>query len=345
MGRRWVTTALLLGLFGTAPASAAPPPPELLMGMAELQRNRPRMAVEKFLKVLREHPDEHRGRLGLVRAFDQLGRCDRIMEHVPALEVTRFWMPDAMIAQADCEVDVGAYAIARSLYQQAIDRQTESPQPPLRLARLCITLGDLSCVGDALDELLVRERGPAWAAVVEAELSVAMAAPSADGQLVALGLYGFVPEVSMESARLQVLRLLDVGDPSTAAERSVELVAANVSSQVYAAIRAEALRRSGYPIDALAAFSRPALRTRADSVQMGAVRARILTDLGELSEARLVLTGLPAGDPEVVASWWYLARARADEAGIEAWHARWAAHHVYGGRPLELLIPLAENAP
>jgi predicted Zn-dependent protease len=334
---------LLLATIGSM--AWARTPPGVMLGLAELERNRPRMALQRFLDVLRDDPEEHRARLGMMRAYDMLGRCDRIAEVSAELEVTRFWMPDAMMAAGTCEADVGQFESARALLQEAIDRKTESPEPALRLARLCALTGDLPCIADALDEAIVRERGPAWVAVVEAELAVMAGDPAADAMLVALGMYGFLPEVRLAAAELRVRRLMDVGEPAEAAEHVKELISADVSSQAYATLRAETLRRAGQPIDALAPFGRPTIRLRPDTVEMAAVRARVLVDLGDLDEARAVLSGAPAAHPEVVASWWYLSRARGDDEAAQRHLARWKAHPLVGHRPLEMLIPVVEDHP
>lgn len=330
----------------TATAEAVSPlRAELVLGMAELKRQRPRLAAEKFRQVLDTDPDDHRARLGLLKAYDALGRCGEIMLEVPLLEASAFWMPDAMMVTATCEADVGAWDAARGLYEAAIERRTESPEATYRLGRLCLDIGDLDCFAGAVDATLERERGPAYALLLEAERAVRGGAADADAQLIALGIYAFVPDVRRGSRVLQVQRLLDDGDPFEADERTVELVTQNVSDQEIAALRAETLRRSGRPVDALSAIERPTLRARPDTLGMAAVRARIYADLGRLDEAHGVAVGLPARHPEVIATRWYLARAADDAAGATRWADRLKAHPLEGWRPLEPLIPISEESP
>ena len=131
--------------------------------------------------------------------------------------------------------------------------------------------------------------------------------------------------------------------PALAADALWFSVLADIRDPQFGLWRAEACRRSGDLECARQAAWRPAMKSRVSPPIGYTVRARILTDEGDLDGARAELAGHPAPDQDadVVATHWYIARAAGEPTGrYEAWYA---AVRTPADGPLEPLVPIASD--
>jgi len=333
LGRAACLLAAGLGLWLSPPAAAGMPA-GLVQGMAELARHRPRLAVQAFRQVLAERPSNLRAHSGLVNAYASLQQCHGVMIHSEYLRNTGFWQPSIVSARADCEAEAGQWSAARNEFRQSLQRPTGDVGAAMGLARLCVVQGDLDCLSEAWIDAMGRDRGPAHVAGHQAEVLVHMGSDEASGHIEALLTYSFLDEIRRQQQLLRATLARYEGDIERAEELSVELVSADPSDQALAAFRAETFRLAGAPVAALGAMERPAVGRRGDSLQMAVVRSRVLVDLADFDGAERALRGLPTDHPEVVASAWYLARARGDDAREAALAAQWRDHPIYGSRAL-----------
>lgn len=334
-----VAVAVVIATTSTAEAI----PGEVLRGRAYLSKGRNRQAAMAFRSLLENDPDNSAARAGLVDAFRGLDRCAEISVHGWWLEGTRHWKPSVMLALAECAIDVGSWDEAEALIDEAIERDTPVVDPPMVAARLCVLKGDEACLDEAWAIAVGRDRGPAHVIAHEAELAVLAGASEAEAMVKGLVTYGFVPEVVDQQRILTAQIAGDEGDCEEVQELTARLVSSSPSSLQVAAVRAELLRRCDDAGLALIAFQRPAVQLRAHTTEARSVHVRILVDLERLDEAEAMLDTLPAGDPRVVASRWYLARARGDEATMAAAAAAWQANPFFGARSLDHLVPQARD--
>jgi hypothetical protein len=121
------------------------------------------------------------------------------------------------------------------------------------------------------------------------------------------------------------------------AERALERARALSPVHIRASVwLAEAQRRQGDVTSAASTLTRPAFERRDPAPVVRAVLARIRVDQGHLDEAEGLLGAHPdPRDPDLLASRWYLARARGEPLG--PWSERLRSR---GGRDPGLLVPV-----
>jgi hypothetical protein len=108
-------------------------------------------------------------------------------------------------------------------------------------------------------------------------------------------------------------------------------------------LRAEALRRIGNADGARNVLD-PERGLALEGMEADAVMARALVDLGELDVAEVRLSAYANyDDPDVLASRWYLARARKDDALMALLAERYAQVQTSPLRVLANLVPVNER--
>ncbi len=151
---------------------------------------------------------------------------------------------------------------------------------------------------------------------------------------------GYAPSWVLE-ARLE----LDLGNPVLADRAAQQAVRKNWRAATGLELRAEALRRHGDGDGAELLLER-GRDLYSQRPTLWAVQARVWVDARNLAEAEELLEHAleqSPYDPELMASAWYLARARGDADEMELWAQRYEAAQVNHLRTLSALVPLTES--
>lgn len=307
-----------------------------------LVTGRPREALNEFVKVTEETPSLPAGWIGLARSHAALGQCRDAVEIFPQWRQAGAYNARAALTEAWCWHRLGDMVNA---IETSYDARRLKPNlaPALYLRALAQSaLGDVDGMEDTLDELLFTRRGEvmvelvrAWDAVERGDEVEYLRATERlrviESDYPSVGVPG-------QLRLMEAQRWLDVGNPDAAVAVLTEFdfQRANIPALVQ---KAEALRRQGKVELALSIFGTQTLRTRSDAVPQS-IRMRILADAGEVEALELRMSMLDdVSSVDLLATGWYVARVRGDEAGMQRFAELWGAANQNPDRSLEQLIP------
>ncbi|MBW1879080.1 MAG: tetratricopeptide repeat protein [Deltaproteobacteria bacterium] len=315
---------------------------DLATGRRFLAGGQHRLAIREFREILEERPNNASATLGLGRALAGIGECEPALAHLGGLRGAAGWNGQAALAEAECLDRLGWDAAADAGYQEALHLAPERVVALFGLALVRLRMGDDPGFEEAVEAL--SERDDAEVMVGMASTWEALERGHADLDVHLLELQDAIVTGGAKRARVQLglvdgQRWLDLGDPWTAAEVLGHATRGFPHHVRAAAYRAEALRRTGDVLAARDTVDRPAVRRARGSV-IQAIRARILVDLGDLEGAESAVGEPLSGDhPEVLASLWYLARARGESARAVELEASWRERVDAADRTLDQLLP------
>ncbi|MBN2798656.1 MAG: tetratricopeptide repeat protein [Deltaproteobacteria bacterium] len=342
-----LSALMILLLPAVALSGAGKARPGVSRGRALLKGGEYAKAQHLFQAALEKNPGDEGAMLGLARAQAHLGQCRRALDRFREARREGAWSAAAAIDEAWCHQQYGHTAQAEAALEEAVVMSPESEQAWYRLGQVRSSLGDHQGVLDAVEALgsLTSRQGPevllswdardrgdedeAWTSLWELQRQQRLR-PTATGTSQALILEGVL--------------LLDVGEPWEASEPLLEAVKRNVQDVLAATWRAESLRRQGFPKWAIAHIDRRVLKGKLDG-RSAAIKARAQVDLGKLDKAEETLRPYRSSfDAEVLASRWYLARARGFQEEAD-WYADWYELAPHGGSlaVLEVLSASAEE--
>ncbi len=293
--------------------------PKSVMGTTLLRGGRAGAAAATFRQQLEKEPDSVQAQAGLGQALAETGECVEALVWLSATVGTLPFTADAAISAAACALHLGDRVEAVWYYQEGL---RVDPEDPRLLTAYVVTLGpsgDSPELLRALDTLeRIHEDGR------DASIYARLALAADRGELDDFDWYAWLWEHEgrspLELRALQARLWLELGDPWSAA-RELEGRARRHQRASTRAVRAEALRRTGNIGEAMYVLADR--RSKSRQMRVDAVQARVEVDNGELDEAEATLQpykGLL--DPEVLASLYYLARARG-EAQAAAEYASW----------------------
>lgn len=332
------------GVEQAAPAAAAvgdaavKPAVGVRRGNMLLRQGYYRVAVGVFEAAVAASPASPEAHLGLGVARARLGTC------APALEEFRAWSDSiafgakvALVA-AHCASRQSRYDEAVAFTLTALEKRPSSRTALARLAMDADLLGDFVLRDAAIEYLWYVSPAQDEALFAEAALALRR------GDLAAFDMVDAMwrreGRASEEMNRMRARSWLDVGDP---VEAYAELRKGGSKLKRGAESRlmmAETMRRLGQLVDASRALS-GALQGKLTGADSDAVNARIFVDSGELDGAAKLLTGYESElGEEMVASRWYLARARGDTAEMAAEEQAFEASRTSSLRTLDQYITL-----
>jgi len=348
---RELLAILLLGVLGAPPVLARPAKddrgafqPHTLDAAAHfVETGKVRRGILVYRGLLKKNPGDDRARLGLAVAVGSLWDCKEPLEILGDLRGGPLWSGVAARAQARCLAVMGDLDAARAA---ADDAATLDPGPGASAARAGLALrdGDRPTFEDALYALSVAPGRELQVAELQAEASVAWGTGDVDGRVAEVRRLGRGTALEDDANSLAGLesgrRWLDLDDPLEALASLRAVTRRHRLDPHLGAWTAEAMRRSGLLDEALAVQGRQGIR-KAKGALLDGIRARIFVDDGRLDDAASLLAPLEASDdPEVLASEWYLARARGDDAAMARYAARWAGRNTSPDRTLAQLVPI-----
>lgn len=325
-------------------------PLDMTVAMAEarLNQGRYRMAAEQARACLAEKPDSGRCQIILGRSLALAGDCEEGLEVLAGLRDRRAWSSSGALAEAICHIRAGNPSAATVALEEAVWLDPKDPEARYAYAMHLVREG---YVDEALEQIEAIEEVGADAGhlplLARAWFALETDLIDPDGAIEELRRAWTLAPANGAGTQLHLLdglRWLDLGDPFMAGPTIVEGLKLSLGHVRTIAWRAEAVRRQGYPVEAMLALTRPWVEESPNPISE-AVRVRVLVDLGQLDEATQVAASL--ADPtsrDAIASRWYLARALGDAEGARRARDLWDRASISPIRSLEQLIPLPEQA-
>ena len=336
MLRRAIRPFLALGL--VLLTGARPPmDPELLRAEAMMVRGQLRQAEAILLRLHDAEPTRPRIALSLAVSRARLGKCEEAIPALEELHGARVWNSLAGTSLANCYTARLDTELAVAAVTEALEQDRDNGEAWGLLARLHAFRGDLARADDAIGELLALQDSPTSMMLLYAEFTYRVGDPEFDGWS---AMFQHHSPKSRSSFQVEVYRWMDLGHPKMAADVAMQFMRDGMRRPAVAFARAEALRRIDLPGDAMMVFERSLFADASETPSAAVVRARVLTDLGRFDEADAILAKHPTpAHHDVLASSWYLARARGDDAYADALRERYDRQTKPAGRTLEQLIP------
>jgi len=310
----------------------------LMQAEMHLAAKRPRLAMSAYRRVLDEDPDNGRAQLGLLKVLAATRVCGDADVLFEGLEGTARHNAKAHAARADCAAHQGQLEAALEYYARAIELDPYEPEPRQARAELLSRMGRLEEAAEEREDLFGTERGPPHAFLAEAEELTRLGDPTYTAALEQLRPYMFLEPIRNG---LQVLEAVQTIRQECESDPELTLRLSLINPDL-AAASAECRRRHGLLESAEAALTKNNLRVHLDAPILAPIHARVLVDAGRLAEAERVLAGLPESLAPVLASRWYLERARGNDEAARGWARRYAAHAGSVLEPIEALIPPGE---
>lgn len=318
----------------TAPATVA-------VGNSFLRQGKYRAAASAFRRVLDEHPDASPASVGLGRALARLGRCsDALDELWPQVDSPAF-NAEAALAAAACSARLGLADDALYFDRLGVGMNDENGRLLTQYVLDLDTAGLLAERDAALDLLLVAN--PDRDATAYARAVIALRRGDLDTLDEVIFQWDSDGTNRSERQRLLIQSWLDLDDPAEA-DRLVRGIRLGDRGVHVRQLRAEALRRLGQADAALAVLDSQ-VASRAQATDIDAIRARIHADLGRLDDARATLGEYDqTDDPDVLASFWYLAHREGDAPAMARYADAYAKVETSPLRTLAHLLPVDERA-
>ena len=310
-----------------------------MRGNMFLKRGSNRAALVSFERQLEKTPDAPGVHLGLAKALARIGRCAEALDHFWPYIGTVPFGGDSALAASTCSTRVGLLDDAIYFDRMAVELSPESARAWTNLALDLSTAGDAAGLEDTLDALLTLRDDRDASMYARAVIALR------EGDIDTFDQVAFVWEAadgpSLDLRRLQAQSWLDSDNPTLALE-SLKEVRRIKNGQQVRHLRAEALRRSGYPEEgALYLEDRP--ESVAEGMNADAVRVRLDADAGDFAAAHELLDSYDGRlDADLTASAWYLARREGRTAALPALVERYRRVQSNPMRKLAQLIPWTE---
>jgi tetratricopeptide (TPR) repeat protein len=313
---------------------------------ARLVGGRPQLAEEAARACLERKPDSIDCLSVWVRAVSAAGRCGGTEASFARVRAAGKWDAKTALAEGLCLMRVGDMAAAREAFEEAMANREDFAMAQFQLGMVAIREGWFDLVEELRTSLDVLD-GTEWMdLVLEGWLAFEQGDPRMDALLAEFAARTIIDGTRTAQAQLAILeceRWMELNDPVKAAEVAMLGVVATYHQVRLVACRAEALRRLGDPVEAYHLLDRPWNRGMS-GVAREASMVRALVDLGRVDEAEALLATLPdAGDPEVVASQWYVARRKQDAGAMALAERRYALVVGPTRADLSRFVPLVED--
>ncbi len=310
-----------------------------------MAQGQPRRAILIYRSMLERDPEDADARFGLALAEAALWDCGEPLAVLQAARGGASWTADAAAAESQCLELNGELAQAVAAAEEAWTLEPSAAHA-LRRAHAGLRAADAEVVGMAARDLDALFDAQVGLDVIAVWMALETGAPDFDLRVSAAIERAELAGAREARARLLALdgrRWLDLGDPVAALAVFRRAIVGRGGDPEIAAWSHEATRRVGDALSASLSLERVGLR-RAGGVFIDGVRARAAIDLGDLDRASAWLDAYGDLDhEELLASRWYLARARGDADAMAALAARWAALNRSPDRSLEQLISIYDR--
>lgn len=311
-----------------------------VLGNSMMRKGNPRQAIFHYKKALEQDPDAPQLHVGLGRALARMGSCATALDHLLPYEDTPAFGVEAAISTSGCANRMGLVHDAIHFDRLAVSLDEDNVRARTNLALHLDEAGDADGAQRVLDDLLLLqdERD----ASLYAQAALALRHGDVDAFDAIAALWDREDRRDEDLLRLRIVAWMDLDDPQEAWNELQRIRTLRASRSIYP-LRLETLRRLGQAAEVIAIAD--ARNRSAEGVDADAALARAYVDVGEIDAAQQIVDAYGDSDePEVVATQWYLARARGDaEAQADA-AARYAALPYNSPlRTLEQLVPVHER--
>ena len=346
--RGWLVAVVCLAGHAWAAPTGVRPGDNMPAKMAEARLNGgfPVMAMQVAQSCMDEDADNHACREVFARAAALAGRCDEALDALRVLRTTEQWSYALAVAEGTCHVRGGDTSAAIVAFDEAAWFKPGNDGPPLQRGLVHARLGDVEALDRDLAqawsndaELWVIETLQIWRAWIHDD-------PELDALLHAFHRWregGADRNLLLHASLVDCYAWMRVGENLRAQEVADLGVRVSRGHNRVLSCRSEAERRGGDAERAAFLLTRP-WQTAKKAPILDAVLARALVDAGRLDEAEALLQELPDMlDPDVVASWWYLARAQGRDEDAARLAARFAEIAVPSSLSIDDFVPLPET--
>lgn len=317
--------------------------PDVFIGLRALENGRPDQALSAFKVLLDEHPDSARLQLFVGQAHLEMNDCDEGERWVVPNQTRPAFQVGYSEMLAGCHARRLDYSSAEYWQEVAVALNPTDPVQICRLALYRYRMGDERAAQELLDE--AAELKPNHTAVWHTRGLIALTEGRHDEvEEIIEKLHG-LPRGPHQALVLEARLELDLGNAIAAGELAHQANRKDMNSSAALVLRGEAERRIGDPIQAITLLSRRA-KVYDERPRMWASLIRAHADLGDVAEAASILDealALDATDPEIIASAWYLARARGDTIEMTRLSARYDLLQTNPYRRLDMLVPYTES--
>ncbi len=322
--------------------------PGIARGFERMRAGQYALAEDRFRVELEADPTSEPAKRGL--ALSAAGRrdCQAAIPRLVALRAEAHWDVDLAVAEGNCALRTGDVSGAEVAFEEAVLLDPVDAEAWNGLASARQQYGDWEGFAEAIEGLeastWANPRAPIMAASAEAWAHRPYGGDDAWDALAALrevvrAAPGEARAALVDAFTIEGELWLDVGDPIAAEAAFSHGASKALRAPRVGALRAEATRRFGDPVEANRLLTEGRAR-RGEHLIKDVVFARLAIDEGRLDEAREALATMPGGDVDVCATVWYLHRAEGAKDDVLAKdEARW---RVAGPAPearLEQLIP------
>lgn len=316
-------------------------PVEVIRGDKHLRTGRPYLALLEYQKAAESvgmNPDIA---IRTAEARFVLNQCDDALALAEPHRADAVWTASTSARAASCFARRGAFDEAVYWQQEAVLFEPGDPGRQTMLALFQVRLGDADLGARAFEDAVALDPDASALLIVQGALALDrgdfLVLDEVRNRLDATDAMGH-PMGLVLGARQE----LDLGHEDLALRMGLAAMRRGSTSSVINAVTIEAARRTG-DLDLAGR-----LVDRTNNEVQGApaltpVRIRVEVDRGDLGRAeRELAAGLALNplDQELLASGWYLARARADTAAMADFAARWGRLNTSPWRRLDRLVPV-----
>ncbi len=306
------------------------------MGESFLKQGNFRASASAFRDEITKNPDAIAAHVGLGKALARLGRCDEALSELWPYVGTKPFGDEPAILASVCSGRLGLVDDARYFAQIAAEWDPENPRALTQYALALDDAGDHYASDKVLAQLEVLP-GPKDASLY-AKAVLALRSGDIDTFDQLTFFWQDDRASQRDLSRLEAQSWLDLGNPIevVASIRQIKRVQRGRFSTW---LRAEAVRRLGEPEEALELLNTRQAKL-AEGSDSDAVRARVLVDTSDLEGAAALLAPYVGDvDPEIIASEWYLARARGDRTAMRDYATMYRREQSSPIRKLSSVVP------
>jgi len=346
-----VKTFLFLGLFlgGGSLVYAQEkqpkmPGPAVMQGEMALQKGLPKQAIDIYEKGLKKQPRSKRLLTGLIRAKLMLNRCDEGLERMLPMRHTRVASPQVLELLSACFARYGNYAEAVYWAEERLALGPPKVEAIAAFAAYRLGAGERFGAIEAIELAELVDPHAGALKVVQLQVAIGKGQVS-EADLLLEELERAAGRRSQTNWLLRTRLALDLGDLNAALEASDSCVKMGFQFSPIRGLRGEIFRRLG-ELDSAEEALTTVYADAVGVVGLKAIEIRLRVDQGLLEQAESILSEalrISPLRPDVVASAWYLARAKGDLEEMSVLKELYELVQSNPYRRLERLVPVGES--
>ena len=320
------------------------PGPAVMQGEMALQKGLPKQAIDIYEKGLQKQPRSKRLLTGLIRAKLMLNRCDEGLERMLPMRHTRVASPQVLELLAACFARYGNYAEAVYWAEERLALGPPKVEAIAAFAAYRLGAGERFGAIEAIELAELVDPHAGALKVVQLQVAIGKGQVS-EADLLLEELERAAGRRSQTNWLLRTRLALDLGDLNAALEASDSCVKMGFQFSPIRGLRGEIFRRLG-ELDSAEEALTTVYADAVGVVGLKAIEVRLRVDQGLLVQAESLLSEalrISPLRPDVVASAWYLARAKGDLEEMSVLKELYELVQSNPYRRLERLVPAGES--